>query len=149
MESISDEKLLEYISDILKHDKVKSMDCFMQHGTTSTFKHSLNVARLSYELNKKFNLNANVKDLLTGAMLHDFYLYDWHKRSIKYGLHGFNHSRIAMENAIKYFNVNENVQNIILTHMWPLNITKIPKSKEAWIVCIADKICSIKDTIKR
>ena len=32
--------------------------------------------------------------------------------------------------------------------MFPLTITKIPKSKEAFIVSIADKICAIKESLK-
>ena len=139
----------KYLSNILDNDLVKSMKSYMQHGNTSSFDHCIRVAQLCYIIDKKLKLNSNLNDLLLGAMLHDFYLYDWHKRSLKYGLHGYNHSRIAMENAIKYFNVNENVQSMILTHMWPLNITKIPKMKEGWILCIADKICSIEETFNR
>ena len=147
--SNSDLKVEEYLAEVLDKDIVKSMKSYVQHGNTSSFDHCIKVAKLCYKIDKKFNLKSNLKDLLLGAMLHDFYLYDWHKRSLKYGLHGYNHSKIAMENAIKYFDVNENVQSMILTHMWPLNITKIPRIKEGWILCIADKICSLKETFNR
>ena len=42
---------------------------------------------------------------------------------------------------------NENVENIIESHMFPLTITKIPKSKEAFIVSLADKICAVKENL--
>ena len=45
------------------------------------------------------------------------------------------------------FNVNQDILQIIESHMWPLNITKIPKSKEAIIVCIADKYCALLETL--
>lgn len=47
----------------------------------------------------------------------------------------------------KYLDINENVENIIESHMFPLTITKIPKSKEAFIVSLADKICAVKENL--
>ena len=38
---------------------------------------------------------------------------------------------------------------MILSHMWPLNITKVPKSKEALILCVADKCIALKETLAR
>lgn len=55
--------------------------------------------------------------------------------------------RRRRENAKKFFNANDDVQHIIYSHMWPLNLTHVPKSREAWIVCLADKYVSLKETI--
>ncbi|UKI57134.1 MAG: hypothetical protein L6V81_07045 [Clostridium sp.] len=38
--------------------------------------------------------------------------------------------------------MNDRVENIILRHMFPLNITP-PKYKEAWVVTLMDKKCSL------
>ena len=38
--------------------------------------------------------------------------------------------------------MNKTIENIILRHMFPLNITP-PKCKESWIVSIMDKKCSM------
>ena len=29
--------------------------------------------------------------------------------------------------------------------MWPLNITQIPVSREAWLIRLADKVCAVRD----
>lgn len=87
------------------------------------------------------------KELLIGAMLHDFYLYDWHIKDRSHRLHGYHHADRALDNAVRYFDVDERIQHIIWCHMWPLNISRLPKTKEAIIVCIADKICSAKEIL--
>ena len=141
------------INDLANDINIKKMKDYIQHGTTNTYTHVINVAKLSFIINKKLNLHCDEKSMITGAMLHDFYLYDWHEkdeeRDEKYGLHGFSHPEISLMNAKKYFDINENVENIIRNHMWPVTITHIPKTKEAWVVCIADKIVSLIETFKR
>lgn len=81
-------------------------------------------------------------------MLHDMYLYDWHDGDPSRKTHGFDHPEIACNNAVENFDISEKEQDIIRSHMWPLNITKIPKSKEALIINIADKYCALVETIR-
>lgn len=139
----------KYISKYINDPIVKDMANYRQHGNISTLKHCINVAIVSFIIVTIFNININLDNLIQGAILHDFYLYDWHNgRKRPEGLHGFNHPKIAVKNAKRYFNINKQVENIIASHMFPLTITKIPKSKEAFIVSIADKICAIKESLK-
>ena len=132
---------------LLVNNHVCKMKEFMQHGTVDTYSHCLNVAVISYIIalklgEKKFDINA----MLTGAILHDFYLYDWHEgRKRVEGIHGFTHPKTALKNATTYFELTNKEKNIIESHMFPLTITKVPKSKEAFIVCCADKICAIRE----
>lgn len=135
--------LAPYINDT----RVQKMKNFMQHGRISTYEHVESVTRLSYWMNKRLRIGADDKVLTIGAFLHDYYLYDWHLTDEGHGLHGFSHSNTAMENAINHFGIGKRTQAVIESHMWPLTFTKIPKSREAWIVCIADKCISTKETL--
>ncbi|MFR4394292.1 MAG: hypothetical protein ACLT29_08440 [Ruminococcus callidus] len=74
------------------------------------------------------------------------YLYDWHNHVDEGVLHGFAHPHIACKNAAMRFHVNAEVQHIITTHMWPLTLRFVPRSREAVIVCLADKYCSTLET---
>lgn len=144
--SLQEQKRLDFLLSKLRTDeKVLEMKNYIQHGAISTYDHVEDVTRLCYLINKRLHIGADEKILVHGAFLHDFYLYDWHTDSE--GLHGFYHPGIANRNAIKHFNIDENIQKIIKTHMWPLTITRVPASKEAWIVCLVDKYVSTRETI--
>ena len=137
-----------YIGALKNNVHVKRMKNYIQHGRITTFKHCERVAALSYYINKRFRLHADNKVMLKAAMLHDFYLYDWHDEDNgEHNWHGYIHASKALKNAKKYFHIGKREQEIIYSHMWPLNITRIPRSKEAWIVCLADKYISIKETL--
>ena len=141
------DKMLE---PYMNHEAIKLQDTFIQHGKTTTRMHSENVAWICFKLNKALKLKANEEELLRVGLLHDLYLYDWHdKRVPGQRIHGFLHAERACKNAIKYFNINEKEQAAIRSHMWPLNITKVPKSKEAWLLTISDKFVSSLETLKR
>ena len=133
----------------LSHEKVKEMRGFIQHGSMDTYTHCLQVARMSFYLNRHLKLRADEEALVAGALLHDFYLYDWHEKDPSHRLHGFFHPAKACENAVRYFDVGPREQHIIRTHMWPLTLRSVPLSREAVLVCLADKWCSALETIRR
>ena len=119
---------------------------YIQHGTTTVFAHSIRVARLSLRLAKRLHLKVNDRALLRGALLHDYFLYDWHEKDPTHRLHGLFHAGTALKNAKKDFRLNKIEENIIARHMFPINPI-FPRYKEAWIVCLADKYCAAEETI--
>ena len=146
-------KLLDGIHD---HDHVLRMRTFIQHGKITTYDHCFRVAAMSYKINRMFRLKSDEKALVRGAFLHDYFLYDWHKKKAKFRnlkeflkLHGFMHPSYAAANAKRDFDIDEKEEHIIRSHMWPLTVTKIPRTREAVIVCIADKLTSATETIMR
>ena len=62
-------------------------------------------------------------------------------------MHGYTHAKRARANARRDFNINELEAGIIYSHMFPLNLTHIPASREARIVCMADKLCAGIETL--
>ena len=135
------------IDPLLYDEKVKEMKQYIQHGNVSTYDHCLDVAKKSYVISKKLNINCNTKELVRGAMLHDFYLYDWHDPTQPEGLHGFSHPKVAARKAREHFDINDLEYNIIRNHMWPLTLFHMPKSKEEIIVCVVDKYVSLNETL--
>ena len=65
-----------------------------QHGTTTVMRHCVNVAAASQRLARVLRLRVDKQALIRGALLHDYFLYDWHDPSRKReGLHGFVHPK--------------------------------------------------------
>jgi uncharacterized protein len=145
----NDKEYLDYISDLMDSKVVKSMKNYIQHGSTTTLDHCINVSYISYKIAKRLNLDA--KSTARAGLLHDLFLYDWHKVEEKQPLfkkHGFTHPFVALKNARKYFLLNEIETDIIATHMWPLTFRHVPKHKESFVVTFVDKYCSTKETFE-
>ena len=80
-----------------------------------------------------------------GAFFTWLLLYDWHENDPSHRLHGFTHPKRALINATADWNLSDRTQNIILRHMFPL--TPVPPAcREAWLVCLADKVCALAET---
>lgn len=147
----TDKDFFKYSKNILTDAKMLSSKKNTQHGKVSVFTHSVMVAKYAYRLDKRLGLGCDKKALIHGALLHDFFLYDWHripKEIAKEGLHGFKHPVIAARNARAHFNVTPKEYGIIITHMWPLTFTRVPFTREGWLVCGIDKYCSLLETLK-
>ena len=141
----------ENIKDIISNENFQSMKKYIQHGKTSVYTHSLILAYICYKKSLKYK-NIDRRSLIRGALLHDYFLYDWHLPRIinkRKGLHGYNHPKVALNNANNDFKLNKKEKNIIRSNMWPLTFFHMRLSKEAWLVCKYDKILSIKETIKK
>lgn len=146
MKSSEKDEIQEVIGKYLYSDEIREMKTFIQHGEISTYRHVINVVKLCYIIDKKFDLKSDKNVLLTSALLHDFYGYDWHDCKLS-ELHGFKHPLIAADRAAEVFDVDEQVQDAIRSHMWPFTLLHVPKSKEGWILCIADKLASMSETL--
>lgn len=135
------ELVLKYGDEMLSSSGMQAQKYFRQHGGTTCYEHCLSVAYVSLWLAKKFNVSVDTRSLVRGALLHDYYLYDWHVSRKEHKWHGVRHARTALENARRDFMLNKIEMDIIVKHMFPLNV-KLPRYKESTLVCLADKICA-------
>ncbi len=138
--------------DVIFSDKINPMKEEIQHGTTTVFSHCLSVAKhsllIAHALERKFKIKIDRDSLVRGALLHDYFLYDWHDPSVPgRRIHGFTHPGKAMRNAVRDFDISDKEQDIIAKHMFPLTIIP-PRHRESFIVCVADKWCAICETFK-
>ena len=123
---------------------------FVQHGDTTVLLHCVAVAYFSLWLVKVLHIRCNEKSLVRGALLHDYFLYDWHIKSDRneHKLHGFTHPGAALRNAKRDFDLNDIETDIIARHMFPLT-PRPPKYRESLIVCLADKYCALLEVFRR
>lgn len=145
IDSMLEKEYEDCIRDLISHELIRTMKEYIQHGDISCLDHSLYVSYVSYKICRK--LGFDFKSAARGGLLHDFFLYDWHKEKPYKGLHGFIHPRIALQNADKYFTLNNIERDIIRKHMWPLTIS-LPKYKETFVVLIVDKYCATMETLR-
>lgn len=133
--------LLLYGQEILNSPGMQMEQQFIQHGSVTCFDHSLAVAYLSLWIVLRFGLRLDLRSLVRGALLHDYFLYDWHEKDSSHRWHGFHHARRALCNASRDFDLNPIERDIIEKHMFPLNLTP-PRFAESMVVTCADKICA-------
>ncbi len=142
-------KIKEYGKEIIKSDNFKKMAEFKQHGDVSVLSHSLRVVERSLKFTEalsKLHIHFDEEAVVRGALLHDYFLYDWHEKSALHNLHGFRHAETALKNADKEYNLTPVEKDIIAKHMFPLNV-KPPRCRESWLVSLADKYCSTGETL--
>ena len=137
----------EAVQDILQHEEFLKLKDYFHHNS-SIYAHVHDVAYFSYRICKYFKLD--FRSAARGALLHDFFLYDWRNHDVpdlpREKFHGFAHPAIAVANAKRHFSINDIEEDIIKKHMWPLTLVP-PKYKEAYIVSFADKYLSSREFI--
>ena len=139
----------EIIKDIYEHDEFLKLKLHYHHNS-SIYEHVMDVSYFSYRACKFLKLD--YQSAARGALLHDFFLYDWRNHDVpdlpeeKY--HGIEHPKIALANAGKHFILNDIEKDIIIKHMWPLTLVP-PKYKESFIVSFADKYFASKEFVTK
>ena len=138
--------IMKHGKAILHANRMQQEKKYLQHGNVSVYDHSVLVAFTCIWIARHLPIRTNIRALIRGALLHDYFLYDWHIPDKHHKWHGFRHARFALQNAEKDFILNDIEKNMILSHMFPLNI-EVPQYRESVILCIADKMSAIREMI--
>lgn len=120
--------ILAIIWNILKDEEFIELKKYSHHFFFNRYEHLINASRIAYRLASIFK--ADINSCTLAWILHDF-----HFTKIKSYLHWV----MAAEKA-KKFDINEKVQQLIKSHMYPFWRTKVErfKWKDFWIVKCAD-----------
>ena len=135
----------EILRDVCITTRIMESGQFMQHGSTSVLEHSIIVAYVSYRVALKLKLPVKHRELIRGALLHDYFLYDWHEKDKSHRLHGFRHPFTALRNAERDVKLTAIERDIIKKHMFPLTLIP-PRHIESLLVCLVDKFCATCET---
>ncbi len=91
--------LFKTLKELKENGQIEKEKHFFQHGTTTVFEHSVQVASTSLVFSQIIPVHVNKRALVRGALLHDYFLYDWHEKDKSHRLHGFYHAGTACHNA--------------------------------------------------
>lgn len=121
-------------NEFSKNEKFRNLRNETHHGN-NRLRHTERVAKTSFYMSKFIDCDS--VSTVRGAFMHDFFLDSEFDNSHHLTTHPF----IACKNAKEEFSVNEKEKEIIETHMYPITRNR-PKSKEAVIVSVSDKVVS-------
>lgn len=128
------EEFTSIAKDIINSEKYQALKDEKHHGL-SRYDHSLRVAKNTYRLSKRMKLD--YVSATRGALLHDYFTNEEYRNTKgmkKYSMHPV----IALNNAIREYDLNPKEENIIVSHMYPMGKTR-PNCKESWLVSSVDK----------
>lgn len=140
-------KELEEIYQSFLHDeKIAKMKKISMHRGSNCYIHSFKVAKLAIKRALRHK-RGDLYVILVGSILHDYYLYDWRVDRSKMKKHMSSHPYTAANNAMRDFHISDKVKKVIESHMWPVNISEFPKTKEARIISNADKAIYLREIV--
>jgi len=131
----------DYIADLLLNADIQRLARRgAHHFSINRLEHSLAAAKLSYVVARFINADARV--CARAGMLHDWFFEnrDEHQNRAGANIH---HYKISAANA-RGIGESEAVIRAIETHMW-LYVRGKPRSKEAWIIWMADNVVWLTD----
>ncbi len=143
-----DDILSRTVAELERTGRFSELKRYRQHGRHTVYDHCLKVARESLRIADRLGLKVDREALVRGALLHDYFLYDWHEPDPNRPNHAFHHARMAWENASRDYALGATEEDIIRHHMFPV-VPIPPKTLEGWIVTAADKACALTETLSR
>ncbi len=142
---IEDNEYNYITNDILSSEEFLKTKNIIHHSM-NRFDHSVRVSYYSYKIAKFLKLD--YVSTARAGLLHDFFLVN--NKNITLRERAFtllNHPKYSLNYSLKYFDLNEKEKDIIVTHMFPVCPTRLPKYLESWIVDLVDDVISVGEEI--
>ena len=140
----------KYGRDILASDKFRQARGQIHHYRTSVASHSIKTAISGLKLcsiMRRMGISVDARMVVRTALLHDLGMVgrsDLYRNNYECCMkHPGNSASISRQICSE---IDEKSLAAIESHMWPLSV-HMPGSKEAFVLCMADKIASVKDLI--
>lgn len=136
------------VRGVIHTREYQSMKRIRHHVRGNAFEHSVRVAYLCYKHHKRFGMKTNLDELIRGALLHDYYLYDRTEKKDR-RLHWLRHPHRALQNAERHYpSLTDRERDAIRRHMFPLTLIP-PRTAAGWLVCFYDKVAAIGDRFEK
>ena len=133
------------IKDIENSKEFQKTKEIVHHGM-NRYEHSKRVSYYSYKIAKRLGLS--YEEVARAGLLHDFFLVNNKEISLKEKMNTLvNHPKYALAYSEKFFNLTDKEKDIILTHMFPVAPTRVPKYVESWLVDIVDDVVAVFEEI--
>ena len=150
-----EEELLQSVqrlgAEIIDSERFRAAEAIPHHLAGNVAQHSLNVAKESCRIAEWLNrrgLQVDVKDAVRGSLLHDIGMTEKEVFRSPFWKKAYTHPERGAELARDEYRATSVQEDAIRRHMWPICIVP-PKHAVGWIVLTADKICSIKELLRR
>lgn len=148
MKDISNNRNKTYydiVKDVLDNEEYQQLKNIKHHGL-DRLEHNKRVSYYSYLVCKILHLD--YESAARAGILHDFFLDENEDTTIKDKINLLErHPKKSLNNALKYFDLSDKEQNIILSHMFPVVPAYLPKHMESWIVDFVDDWVGIGERI--
>jgi len=145
--ALTDKDYMNIVSDIINNQEFQKLRQCVHHRGLSRFEHCIHVSYSCFKNKESFGYKYR-KDMIRGALLHDFFLYDYRKEKSlkKHLLHGFFHPGVSLKMSEEHFKLSVIEKDVIRKHMFPLTFF-MPKYKATWYVVFYDKLWAVKELL--
>lgn len=143
------EEFCQKVNTYLTDPRICKMKEIDHHRGATVYDHVTHVAWLNYRMAMALPISFDMDCLMRISFLHDYFLYDRKDDNKNLHYHGYCHPVVAAENANRDFHITNKEYMGILTHMWPEVFWCFPLSREAWLLCLGDKICAVREYLAK
>ena len=137
--------------EIIDSARFRAAGAIPHHLAGNVAEHSLNVAmescRIAEWLNRR-GLQVDVKDAVCGSLLHDIGMTEKDVSDSPSWKKAYSHPARGAQLAREEYRANPVQEDAVRRHMWPICVVP-PRHAAGWIVLAADKICSVKELLRR